>query len=128
MQNRSAKGWRILLCSLFAYSCSGGVGQGAMDDAMEGVPAVDGGDSAAPEVPVGPSGDFFGAMTVAGGDRTYELYVPETAVAASAQGPVPLLMTLHSAGALASPLLTLLEPTADANAFLLVGPDAYQHM
>jgi poly(3-hydroxybutyrate) depolymerase len=73
---------------------------------------------------LGPAGRFTDVIEVDGIERAYTLYVPESAVAAMADGPVPVLFALHGAGDTGSNFTsaTGLEDTADANAFVLFGP------
>jgi len=73
---------------------------------------------------IGPAGRFTDVIEVDGIERGYTLYVPESAVDAMADGPVPVLFALHGAGDTGSNFTsaTGLEDTADANAFVLFGP------
>jgi poly(3-hydroxybutyrate) depolymerase len=73
---------------------------------------------------LGPAGRFTDVVDVDGIERGYTLYVPDSAVAAMADGPVPVLFGLHGAGDTGSNFIsgTGLEGTADANAFVLFGP------
>lgn len=77
--------------------------------------------------PIGPAGDFAKNLTVDGVARSYQLYVPQSAVNAMQNGVVPMLVGLHGAGDTANNFITatLLEQTADQNAFVLLGPNAY---
>ncbi len=76
---------------------------------------------------IGPGGLFQRSVQVDGVNRIYQLYVPDSAVAAMASGPVPLLVALHGAGDNGENFIvaTGLTGTADANAFVLVGPEGY---
>src|SRR5262249_44348253 len=47
---------------------------------------------------LGPSGRQDLSITIDGVDRNYILYVPDTAIAAMALGPVPILFGFHGAG------------------------------
>jgi len=83
-------------------------------------------DSQAPPI-VGPAGEFGETIDVDGIGRAYQLYAPQSAVSAMAQGPVPLLFALHGAGdnGLNFIAATGLKDTASANGFVLVGGQAY---
>jgi poly(3-hydroxybutyrate) depolymerase len=73
---------------------------------------------------IGPAGRFTTVIDVDGIERGYTLYVPESAVDAMSDGPVPVLFAFHGAGDNGSNFIsaTGLEGTADANAFVLFGP------
>lgn len=77
--------------------------------------------------PIGPAGDFAEQVDVDGVARSYQLYVPESAVGSMQSGNVPILVALHGAGDTGDNFIsaTLLKSTADQNAFVLLGPDAY---
>ncbi|MBN1335289.1 MAG: hypothetical protein JXB39_04965 [Deltaproteobacteria bacterium] len=85
-----------------------------------------GGDTGEPYV-IGPSGDFERDLDVGGVTRDYRLYVPETATAAMAEGPVPLLVGLHGAGDEGDHFVsaTRLTELAEENGFVLAGPDGF---
>jgi poly(3-hydroxybutyrate) depolymerase len=77
--------------------------------------------------PIGPAGDFSKNVKINGVARSYQLYVPQSAVAKMQNGVVPILVGLHGAGDTADNFITatLLKGTADQNAFVLLGPNAY---
>lgn len=74
----------------------------------------------------GEAGTFALDLEVDGVDRSYFLHVPEDALAAMPDGPVPLLFGLHGAGDEGEHFVTAtkLDDLADDNAFVVVGPDA----
>lgn len=106
-------------------SSTGGVG-GSIDSGGGGV-GVGGGGGDAPLSPIGPAGDFSNEVDIDGVARTYQLYVPASAVSAMQAGNVPILVGLHGAGDTGDNFITAtqLKSTADQNAFVLLGPDAY---
>jgi poly(3-hydroxybutyrate) depolymerase len=77
--------------------------------------------------PIGPAGRFDQDVMVDDVDRTYILVVPGSAVAAMANGPVPLLIALHGAGDNAQNFMTALQldKLAARHAFVLAVPDAW---
>ncbi len=76
---------------------------------------------------IGPAGQFTETIDVDGVARTYQLYVPQSAVDAMEEGPVPLLIALHGAGDSGSNFIaaTSLTGTAADNGFILAGPEGY---
>jgi len=76
---------------------------------------------------IGPAGEFQTQMNVDGVSRSYELVVPDSAVAAMQGGRVPVLIGLHGAGDTGSNFIhaTQLTATASSNGFVLLGPDGY---
>jgi predicted esterase len=76
---------------------------------------------------VGPAGQFTRTVNVDGVTRTYQLFVPQSAVDAMAKGPVPLLIAFHGAGDNGANfiLATDLTGAASSNAFVLAGPNGY---
>lgn len=89
----------------------------------------DGGSSMedAPLSPIGPAGDFAKNVKIDSVARSYQLYVPASATTAMQNGNVPMLVGLHGAGDTANNFITatLLKQTADQNAFVLLGPNAF---
>jgi poly(3-hydroxybutyrate) depolymerase len=81
----------------------------------------------APLSPIGPAGDVAKHVTIDGVARSYQLHVPSSATTAMQNGNVPLLVGLHGAGDTGDNFITatLLKQTADQDAFVLLGPDAY---
>jgi len=67
------------------------------------------------------------SAVVDGVSRSWIMYVPVSAVTAMASGPVPLLIALHGAGDNGSNFIvaTGLTATADANGFVVAGPNGY---
>jgi poly(3-hydroxybutyrate) depolymerase len=124
-----------VLCLLAAGCTDGGVGAGADSgtdggtdtdadsDADAGTDSETDSEDLPPDV-LGPAGKFTDVIEVDGIERGYTLYVPESAVDAMADGPVPVLFALHGAGDTGTNFTaaTGLEDTADANAFVLFGP------
>jgi poly(3-hydroxybutyrate) depolymerase len=78
-------------------------------------------------VSIGPSGRVDRAPSIDGVDRTYFLYVPDSAVAAMASGPVPLVIALHGAGSDGDFFFNTygVGSLADAHAFVMALPSAY---
>jgi poly(3-hydroxybutyrate) depolymerase len=78
---------------------------------------------------IGPSGEFTLDIEVDGITRDYSLYVPDSATAAMEDGPVPVLIALHGAGDTGASFIHAIgmTGTADANGFVLVGPEGYNH-
>jgi len=99
-----------------------------VDDAE---PSPDGGSDAgsdtATPVEIGEPGQFTRSIDVDGVTRTFQLYVPQTAVDAMATGAVPMLFAFHGAGGNGANFIaaTDLTSTASANAFVLVGPEGF---
>ena len=109
---------------------SQGPGEGGTTEVGDGGQSGDpdgGGSADAPLSPIGPAGDFAKKITIDGVARAYQLYVPASAVSAMKNGNVPILVGLHGAGDTANNFITatLLKSTADQNAFVLLGPNAY---
>ena len=77
--------------------------------------------------PVGPAGRADINPIVDDVERYYIRSVPESAVAAMAAGPVPLLIVLHGAGDTAENFMAALrfEKLASDHAFVLAVPDGY---
>ncbi|MCK9461181.1 MAG: hypothetical protein M0R80_16260 [Proteobacteria bacterium] len=116
-----------LACAGLAACGAGGDGAGADAGADTDSDADSGADTDTGDDPpdeIGPPGRSNEIIVVDGVERAYTLYVPESAVDAMADGPVPLLFGFHGAGDTGSNFVaaTGLEATADANAFVLVGP------
>jgi len=80
-------------------------------------------------VEIGPAGSFDESIEVDGISRSYTLFVPQSAVDAMAFEPVPLLFGLHGAGDTGANFIgaTRLTDLAVDNAFVVVGPDGYNH-
>jgi polyhydroxybutyrate depolymerase len=99
----------------------------SMDSAMSDPDAGSDAAEDAPLSPIGPSGDFAKNVKVESVARSYQLYVPKSATTAMENGNVPMLVGLHGAGDTANNFITatLLKQTADANGFVLLGPNAY---
>jgi len=110
-----------------------GLGPDAYVDLDSSTPDPDGGVAvdAAPDgggsPDIGPAGQFTETLAVDGVTRTYQLYVPDSAVTDMADGPVPLLIALHGAGDSGSNFIaaTGLTSSAAANGFVLVGPEGF---
>jgi len=77
--------------------------------------------------PLGPAGQFSLGMNVDGVNRTYQLFVPQSALQAMAAGPVPMLFAYHGAGDSAANFIAATELTgaASSNAFVLAAGDGY---
>ena len=116
---------RLLVVALALAGCGGGADtvpdDGGMMDAAPGPDMALG--------PIGLPGRFDATATIDGVDRTFILYVPASAVAAMANGPVPLLFALHGAGDAAEHFMTAtaLDKLADKSAFVLAVPDGYNN-
>lgn len=76
---------------------------------------------------IGPPGQFTRNVVLEGVSRNFQLYVPQSAVNAMASGPAPLLVALHGAGDNGGNFIaaTGLTGAADANAFVLAGPEGF---
>jgi predicted esterase len=85
-------------------------------------------DTDQPDV-IGPAGQTTEYITVDGMNRNYQLYVPDSAVTAMADSPVPVLITLHGAGDTGQNFIaaTGLTGNADSNAYVLLGPQGYNN-
>jgi len=76
--------------------------------------------------PTGTAGTFNKSATVDSVKRTWVLYVPDSAMTAMADGPVPLLVGLHGAGDTGANFITgtALKTLASKRAFVLAAPNA----
>jgi predicted esterase len=76
---------------------------------------------------LGPSGEIVYPVEFGGMNRSFVIYVPESALAAMADGPVPALVGLHWAGGTGQNFIvqTGLNLTADDNAFVVIAPQGY---
>jgi len=134
--------WLLLLFVWVGPGCGGEVGDDdsayASDDDTAGDDDTsdddtadddDAGDDDTEPAEIGPAGSFDESIDVDGMARSYTLFVPQSAVDAMAHGPVPLLFGLHGAGDTGSNFIgaTRLTDLAEDNAFVIVGPDGYNH-
>jgi len=123
--------WAGLLC--LGAGCGSDEGDGDGDAGTDAGPDsggdVDTDTSDDPPDELGPAGRFTETIDVDGVERTYVLYVPESAVDAMGEEPVPILFAFHGAGDTGDSFIaaTGLEGTASNNAFVLVGPEGYNH-
>lgn len=138
---RHSRGWFLLAAMILAFG-PGAAGCGDDDNGNGGLDAGDAGlddatvdstvqmDSAIDayvEPNIGPPGEFVEHIHVDVLTRTYVLFVPQSAVDAMQNGPVPLLIGLHGAGDNGQNFIhaTQLTNLATTNSSVVVGPYGY---